>query len=86
MEAALACPERAIAAEDGKTKRPRFPGEIKRQTFEVLEFVEGGVAPKASQQRGKTEAARPAQLDLAERSRTIPQINVVTATMVKLMA
>jgi uncharacterized protein (TIGR02118 family) len=41
MEAALASPERAIAAEDGKTKLPRFIGEIKRQSFEVLEFAKG---------------------------------------------
>jgi uncharacterized protein (TIGR02118 family) len=38
MEMALRSPERALAAEDGK-KLPRFIGEIKRQTFEMLEYV-----------------------------------------------
>lgn len=41
MEAALASPERAIAAEDAEKKRPRFIEEIKRQTFEIGEFVKG---------------------------------------------
>ena len=39
MEMALRSPERALAAEDGKKLSPRFIGEIKRQTFEMLEYV-----------------------------------------------
>lgn len=38
MDAALRSPERALAAEDAK-KLPRFMGEIKRQTFEVADYV-----------------------------------------------
>lgn len=38
METALRSPERAIAAEDSKNF-PRFNGEIKRQTFEVTDFM-----------------------------------------------
>jgi uncharacterized protein (TIGR02118 family) len=40
MEAALRSPERALAAEDAK-KLPRFIGEVKRQTFEVTDYVKG---------------------------------------------
>lgn len=38
MEAALRSPERAAAAEDAK-KFPRFNGELKRQTFDVTEYL-----------------------------------------------
>lgn len=38
METALNSPEREAAAEDAK-KFPRFDGEIKRRTFEVIDFV-----------------------------------------------
>jgi uncharacterized protein (TIGR02118 family) len=39
MDAALCSPERAISYEDGQ-KLPRFVGEIKRQAFEVIDYVE----------------------------------------------
>jgi len=41
MEAALASPERARAAEDGIKNLPRFTGEIKRRTFDVTDFPTG---------------------------------------------
>ncbi len=40
LEAALQTPERAASYEDG-LKLPRFIGEIKRQTFEVLDYARG---------------------------------------------
>ena len=40
LEAALQSPERAASYEDG-LKLPPFVGEIKRQTFEVLDFFSG---------------------------------------------
>jgi uncharacterized protein (TIGR02118 family) len=40
LEAALRSPERAVAYEDGQ-KLPRFVGEIRRQTFDVLDYVKG---------------------------------------------
>jgi hypothetical protein len=38
LEAALQSPERAASYEDG-LKLPKFVGEIKRLTFEVLDFL-----------------------------------------------
>jgi antibiotic biosynthesis monooxygenase (ABM) superfamily enzyme len=40
LEAALRSPERAAAYEDGQ-RLPRFVGEIRRQTFDVLDYVKG---------------------------------------------
>lgn len=40
MEAALASPERAVAAEDGR-RLPGYTGAIERQTFEVAEYPLG---------------------------------------------
>jgi uncharacterized protein (TIGR02118 family) len=40
VEAALASPERAVTAEDGK-RLPKFNGEVKRRTFEMKDFVVG---------------------------------------------
>jgi uncharacterized protein (TIGR02118 family) len=40
LEAALRSPERAVAYEDGQ-RLPRFVGEIKRQTFDVLDYGKG---------------------------------------------
>lgn len=40
IEAALKSPERAIAYQDG-LKLPKFVGEIKRQTFNVQEYLPG---------------------------------------------
>jgi hypothetical protein len=40
LEAALQSPERAASYEDG-LKLPKFIGEIKRQTFEVLDYARG---------------------------------------------
>lgn len=40
LEAALQSPERAASYEDG-LKLPKFVGEIKRRTFEVLDFFSG---------------------------------------------
>ena len=40
MEAALRSPERAVASADGR-RLPRLVGEIKRRTFDVMDYWSG---------------------------------------------
>jgi uncharacterized protein (TIGR02118 family) len=42
LEAALRSPDRAVAYEDGQ-RLPRFVGEIRRQIFDIQDYVKGSV-------------------------------------------